>query len=586
MTAGWGNGGDGGGTAGGRYPVSMDGWFSAAGWMLALAGVGVGLWACLWDRAGWRGRARLRCRRCWHDLTGTPMVDRASVEHPATCPECGREHRSRRAMRRTRRRWWGLAGALGLLVLGHAAAVAPAVRARGWVAAVPRVALVGWLPFMSEEQGTGISWVIGSAKTPTRFDAAVLAELGVQYWPMGQEEDRLGWLSRRAAFLLARAEPVAVITDGTTAKGRAYKSVITRVVRSGHAYGFEEAWAHSVAHIEVRADPEHAPDAVIYGGFSVRRLLLGGYTLRVGWRDAEFACWTPNSMRLNGPMPSGTPAEVERHWIERFLWDTHHRDGFFSGLDPWPVGPGVGLGVASAVQGGPTVARVRFGIFENRAGQRETERWELVAALQRELPYTLDPALAPIRDASARLRDELEGSLKARIGVVWDRDGARWIPVLTIHRRGGSGLLADDEASGSGPGERVLIGGRVEVCARWDFGSNPYTKILMTTDDCWWLVEDRTEGYDGRLAARSVGSDVYPGALEHRGYTLGSRYEDHGRVLVRFNPGVGRGFHDFGGFEAGTVFEGPLELRVEHWTHAEIVQLIVNGTVPDHALPP
>ncbi len=49
--------------------------WSIACWVLLALAVVVGLRALLWDRAGFRGRAALRCRKCFYDLTAMPGVD-------------------------------------------------------------------------------------------------------------------------------------------------------------------------------------------------------------------------------------------------------------------------------------------------------------------------------------------------------------------------------------------------------------------------------------------------------------------------------------------------------------------------------
>ncbi len=56
--------------------------------------IGITCWtlsALFWDRA----RGRIRCRKCAYDMSGGGLV----------CPECGREHKSERVLRKTRRKW-------------------------------------------------------------------------------------------------------------------------------------------------------------------------------------------------------------------------------------------------------------------------------------------------------------------------------------------------------------------------------------------------------------------------------------------------------------------------------------------------
>lgn len=65
-------------------------------WVFLLLGVLIGLRALFWDRAGFRGRAKLRCRKCWYDLGHSGVL-------PIICPECGRISKTRGSMARVRR---------------------------------------------------------------------------------------------------------------------------------------------------------------------------------------------------------------------------------------------------------------------------------------------------------------------------------------------------------------------------------------------------------------------------------------------------------------------------------------------------
>lgn len=95
-------------------------------------------WAMLWDRA----RGRVRCPRCWYDMSS--LASRESHEHDPslTCPECGRAIRQARALTRTRRRWrWAVAG-LAVLALVYPVWSAPIIKKRGWVSLLPTWVLV------------------------------------------------------------------------------------------------------------------------------------------------------------------------------------------------------------------------------------------------------------------------------------------------------------------------------------------------------------------------------------------------------------------------------------------------------------
>lgn len=113
----------------------MDQVLIGLGWVLGVGGLVLALWALAWDRA----RGRRRCGRCWYDLS-------ESGEAPVTCPECGRGHRSVRAMSRTRRRWKLAVAGVVLSVAGVVAGLTPAYRAGRLMAKVPSWALAEMVP--------------------------------------------------------------------------------------------------------------------------------------------------------------------------------------------------------------------------------------------------------------------------------------------------------------------------------------------------------------------------------------------------------------------------------------------------------
>ncbi len=113
----------------------MDQVLIGLGWVLGVGGLVLALWALTWDRA----RGRRRCGKCWYDLS-------ESGEVPVTCPECGRGHRSVRAMSRTRRRWRLAAAGVVLSVAGVVVGLTPAYRGGRLMAMAPSWALAEMVP--------------------------------------------------------------------------------------------------------------------------------------------------------------------------------------------------------------------------------------------------------------------------------------------------------------------------------------------------------------------------------------------------------------------------------------------------------
>jgi hypothetical protein len=99
----------------------------------------IAAWALLADWVRQRFRRRRRCPRCWYDMSRSPTL---------TCSECGYTAKKERRLFKARRRWRYVWLALLMLLAGHALRIAPEVRHRGWVAAVPTTVLILALPWL------------------------------------------------------------------------------------------------------------------------------------------------------------------------------------------------------------------------------------------------------------------------------------------------------------------------------------------------------------------------------------------------------------------------------------------------------
>lgn len=90
-----------------------------------------GLTVCLAGLFADRSCGRRRCPRCWHGMEGTPGT---------ICPECGRDAGSEERLFKTRHSWRRVAIGILLAILANESRLAPQVRERGWVGAVPSTA--------------------------------------------------------------------------------------------------------------------------------------------------------------------------------------------------------------------------------------------------------------------------------------------------------------------------------------------------------------------------------------------------------------------------------------------------------------
>jgi hypothetical protein len=154
----------------------LDWLFAAVGWTLATGGCLLLAWALFRDRS----RGRRRCPKCWYDMAGVPGL---------VCPECGQDARSQKRLGKTRRRWKWAAASLVVLVLGYGTLEIPALRAGGWVGALPSTVLVLIAP--DTEPPSAIQVLIttrpallGPAGAPPSLDERLSTEL---WWRLEKE---------------------------------------------------------------------------------------------------------------------------------------------------------------------------------------------------------------------------------------------------------------------------------------------------------------------------------------------------------------------------------------------------------------
>jgi hypothetical protein len=112
--------------------------FWTGGGLLVVPSLIILLLALFRDRA----MGRRRCPSCWYDMAGAQSL---------RCPECGRQPRKERHLLRTRRRWARAALASLTLLLGSAAALWPAARARCPLTLVPTFILIRFTPKVGTE---------------------------------------------------------------------------------------------------------------------------------------------------------------------------------------------------------------------------------------------------------------------------------------------------------------------------------------------------------------------------------------------------------------------------------------------------
>ncbi|MBM90123.1 MAG: hypothetical protein CMJ35_00720 [Phycisphaerae bacterium] len=573
-------------------------------WVLLSIAVVLLLRGLLWDRAGFRGRAKRRCRKCWYDLTG---VDGDVTKGPVVCPECGKVHKTKRSMRKTRRGKKWVAAAVMVWAMAYGASVTPKVQKNGWGAAVPRVVLVMSLPFLSEEQGSGLGPFVFRPQilNGSPFDRFVLEEMPPNeayyfYSMQYQDGPALGWFSRRLVFLLARFQRTDVITDGTTARGRAFKSLISQFVHMDACYSFESAWASKQATIDIEIEHDFGPDETPMGMVRMRRLLLGPYRVRFGDTSTVYSGGSPSSMRMNGITSSFDTVEEEReHWVKRFLWDDLNPAGRVYGDRRAAYLPGYQLSKGTAQGDGSARGDVRFVIYryigKDNSGINTDALWEMDCILAREIRYALNASRTVTADSSLVFEDDIERSFAAELGVEYEQGRDQWVPVVRLSTQSGMKVFEDDIIFGGnlaivavnpeqpdGRGKEYLRG-RGDTF--WAWGRERYFDVPAYRSPSGDLETRRDLDERQHLRVRTRFSGYLPGELDGNDWSLREKNAHQTKIVLRMTYQHRTRSAGFSGLWGDRVYDGVLEFDIPKWTVRDLRQFIVNGIVPDHAMP-
>jgi hypothetical protein len=533
-------------------------------WVFGVVGVGLLMWAVLWDRS----RGRDRCRRCWYALEGAAGVGRG----PVTCPECGAAHRRARSMRRTRRRWGWAVLAAGLLVVSyHGFERRRAVSGRGWMAGVPLPLLVLPTAWMSEKPGS--VWK-GDPNAASGFEFAVAAELAAR-------ETRYGRVARWMLVEIGERSAAEVITDRSTMKGAVFRTVFERLYAERALSPAQGRWARSVVWAGFETRDAWHPEASVHGVLRARTLVGGPYEVGVLNAPGRFEAlgagvgrlpaavgaptWLGGSGTGGGPMADPLRAQMLDAWS--WDWVQPVRDAFWNGA--WD-------GVVAMVAD-------EFAAFEHGAGDAD---WFTVLfwAADADDPYvdagrSIGQALVPValsRDAAAAAPAietragtdaRLAETLRARlVPVALGPTGGDWRPAIRL------------EVSGRSGGEPITFGGRTSIWLQREAPSRP--RMLMSGEGCWFRLEPGADGA-GAVVARTR----FGGALMRDASTSLPAPGPGDRLSVRLEPEQFPPHRSaFADLESDRVYLGVVEVELEDWTVEEINRLRVSGVWPDHAM--
>lgn len=561
--------------------------------VIAFVVLGRGL---LWDRAGFRGRPKRRCRKCWYDLTG---VDGDVSREPVVCPECGRAHKTKRSMRKTRRgkRW--VVAALGLWMLAYGASVTPKVQQSGWGAAVPETAWVLALPFLSEEVGSGVV-----SRTDSRagmksswFDKAVLENIqpfaSPSHWKTqyGREME-LNWVARRLVFLLARLESTDALTNRATAKGCAYKRMIQHLVLSDSCLESERLFAGRCVYIESEVDGGFAPDEPVYGILKFRSLLAGRFEIELGNGLEHGNAYWRDGVGFNGMMPSFASAVEEAEYLEEWLvWDWFSKVSDRGRVAEQAYSQAVLFGFAARERGEHVLQVPVRVVFEpiwgsiidvELTGPRESISHEFI----HHIPYVVDPSLAMEEVDDAEKYIEQAGALIDAELLV-----KNWSDLVDrlLH------LRLKRDLRGKFDPEQFLFGGDVKLLIIPDESEGEPVVLMRSAKPIWWVwgkpnrigesysPTARNQDEIWRVRYRELGFTP----VEDQWVTDFEAFTDttftHGRFVLRIDPVEDGAATRYGGMWSERVLNQPLEFEVLNWTVEEMRQFVVDGIAPIHS---
>ncbi|MDF1809278.1 MAG: hypothetical protein P1U42_06245 [Phycisphaerales bacterium] len=410
-----------------------------------------------------------------------------------------------------------------------------------------------------------------------------------------------GWFSRRLAFFIAHFENESVLTDGTTAKGRAYKGLLTGLIKSDRSYKFESEWVRQVVTIDAQIQHDFGPREYPVGFVQMRRLLNDSYRVMFNSSSEPYSGSPPSSMRMNGVKPMmSTPEEERAHWVERFLWDSLHPVNRVYGDRREAMMPGTTLRVGQNLGNGVGETDVTFRflkyIGEDFQGMQNDSLWKSDFSKKQSIQYKLSSMRTIKADSSIEFKKSIEQSFSVRLTVEYETRKQKWVPVIIIEHIDGQVGFKD----------AIVFGGSINVLAvrpsvTEEAGGTEYLRELSQN---WWswsnegysdtpLRERKSDKVQWRrfeldrpsLRTRARFSSSLPGELSGNQWAIKRKNSLQTKVVLRISNKFGGTSLDFGGLWGDRVYVGDLQFDIPDWSVEDLRQLIVNGIAPDHAIP-
>lgn len=242
-------------------------------WILLTLAITALAYALFWNRPGWRGRPKLRCKKCYYDLTATPGDLKSA---PIQCPECGKKHQSKRSMRKTKRSKKWIAFALLLYICSYTAGVWPRVSqynySNGILGAVPTPVLILAIPLLPEESGTKVDRNTTATAIPypqRPMYERIAHQLKIRLYKADDTSKLDHWLFMQ----VARRQTPAALMEKRSIRGDMYIYVFEAWQRQYRLTETDQHWASAVHELEINHTEYGLPQWFSYANVRVRKLL-------------------------------------------------------------------------------------------------------------------------------------------------------------------------------------------------------------------------------------------------------------------------------------------------------------------------
>jgi len=411
--------------------------------------------------------------------------------------------------------------------------------------------------------------------TTTKIQESILDQLSKDHGSGQSRRGRsFGWFDRRLVVMLAKREPIEVITDSSTAKGNAYESVLSTIARSNRMLRAEEAWLNKQIYIEIDHPDTIAGDQIMYGTMRVRRLKDRSYRLSIGNGEAFMNGYPTMGSTIRSrvdPPRRGGSSEGPISEIEVFQWDSTFlvdRDGHLTHFDSIPLGGAWNIANETQIM-------TPIEIYEESSGRIGNEHWERVGYTSVRSKVNINTDLSVQLDESVELREEIESRLRAELKLVYSRQQEKWVPVIEF-----KAMSLRHQFSA----KSYVFGGELEVYFKLDSsdtnGRVPSRALpVLSSEKHTWSVVPRK-----RIEARGIQPVPTPGEVKYTGYMLPIHPDAEGHYVVRVKPLRAGRFYNMGGADANAYYTGELEFEIPNWTPQEMTQFVVNGIAPEHAM--